>query len=108
MSLADWNPGSFKAAVQHVSMARSGSVRHAAALALLRLMTDAIELRVRTGGSPCLSCPPPPDDPEGRYRVALWAGKPVIERRMESGVWERFEEERTTLEPPEPATRRAT
>ena len=106
MSLADWNPGSFEVALQHVMMARSGAVRHAAALALLRLMTEAIDLRIRTGASPCLSCPPPSDDPDGTYRVTLWAGKPVIERRLDSGVWERFEEDRVTLEPPAPKTRR--
>ena len=107
MSLADWHPGSFEAALQHVVMARSGALRHPAALALLRLMTDAIDLRIREGASPCLSCPSPDDDPDGTYRVTLWAGKPVIERQTEDGDWERIENERLTLEPPEPATVRA-
>lgn len=99
---ADWNPKSFECAVNHVAMVRRGLGRFPESLALIGLMRQAIERAVDRGEDACLSCPAPSNDPGGRYRVVLRFGLPVIERLEESGEWAWIENERVTIDPPEP------
>lgn len=99
---ADWNPKSFECAVSHVAMVRRGLGRFPEALALIGLMRVAIQRAVNRGDDASLPCPAPADDPDGSYRVALRFGLPIIERLEESGEWTWIENERVTIDPPEP------
>lgn len=81
-----WNPGSFEVASSEVQSARAKVDPHGAELAQVMQHVIAWEgQRSELGG---LECPPPPNDPDGTYRVGLNVnGQPEIQRLNESGEW---------------------
>lgn len=99
---ADWNPKSFECAVNHVAMVRRGLGRFPEALALIGLIRLAIGRAAARGDEASLPCPAPDDDPEGRYRVVLRFGLPIIQRLADSGEWAWIESDRITIDPPAP------
>jgi len=99
---ADWNPKSFECAVNHVAMVRRGLGRFPEALALIGLIRLAIGRAAARGDDASLPCPAPSGDPEGRYRVVLRFGLPIIERLADSGEWAWIESDRITIDPPAP------
>lgn len=68
----DWKPRDFKAVVKQVTSARGEP------------MTAMVSAITRKG---FLSCPPPPWDPEGIYRVAVDRGKPQVQRLGINDAW---------------------
>jgi diguanylate cyclase (GGDEF)-like protein len=68
----EWKPADFKAVVKQVTSA-SGEP-----------MTEMVSAITRKG---FLSCPPPPWDPEGIYRVAVERGKPQVQRLGGDDAW---------------------
>lgn len=68
----EWTPKDFRAVVQRVTSARGETLA-------------SMEAQIQRRGF--LSCPPPPWDPEGVYRVALNDRGPEIQRLTEEESW---------------------
>ena len=68
----EWKPPDFKAVVKQVTSAAGEP------------MTEMVSAISRKG---FLSCPPPPWDPEGIYRVAVDSGKPQVQRLGGNDAW---------------------
>lgn len=68
----EWRPQDFRSVVQRVTSAQGD---------LLQTMTSTINRRG------FLSCPPPPWDPGGIYRVAIERGRPQVQRLGNNDAW---------------------
>jgi hypothetical protein len=83
-----WDPVSFDVAEQHVAMVRNGT---GIGPMLAKVMPQAIRIMGQVNGLGGLTCPSPPNDPNGVYRVGLDAqGVPQIQKRDPQGVWQPY------------------
>ena len=80
MARFSWHPVSFDIAKMHVDLARAGTPPVGPTLA------QTLPTAIREMGE--LSCPAPPEDTGGTYRVGLDSGGlPEIQRLDADGMW---------------------